>query len=73
MTAKKSCPKCQGNMLEGWTMDIGKGTRPTQWVEGRPESSLWTVTKTPRDKVFAIATYGCSSCGYLESYAQRNG
>ena len=52
-------------------IDIGKGTRPAKWVEGVPESSIWTVTKVPKDKVFQVVTWGCSDCGYLESYAKR--
>lgn len=72
MSDKPKCPKCQHEMLEGWIAEIGKATKPSQWVEGKPESSLWSATKMPKDKTFEIITFGCSSCGYLESYAKQS-
>jgi len=71
MNQNLKCPKCSGDMREGWIAEIGRGTMPSQWVEGQPEPSLWTGTKISADKTFAIVTYGCSVCGYLESYARK--
>ncbi len=71
MAEANTCSKCGSSMREGWMIDVGKGTRPAEWVEGVPESSIWTVTKVPKDKVFQVVTWGCPDCGYLESYAKR--
>ncbi len=71
MHQNPECPKCGTDMREGWIAEIGRGTMPSQWVEGRPESSLWTGTKAPADKTFEIVTFGCSGCGYLESYRRK--
>lgn len=71
MNQNLKCPKCGNDMREGWIAEIGRGTTPSQWVEGQPEPSLWTGTKISADKTFEIVTYGCSVCGYLESYARK--
>ena len=55
-------------MQAGWYADLGGGTRPMQWVEGKPESSMWTGTKMPKDQTHDVVTYRCTRCGLLESY-----
>jgi hypothetical protein len=58
-------------MDEGFLKDEGYGAvYPTQWVEGHPEKSFWETTKTRGKRQVPVATYRCSSCGYLESYAR---
>ena len=57
-------------MQAGWYADLGKGTRPVQWVEGTPEPSMWTGTKMPADKTHDVTTYRCPTCGILESYVR---
>ena len=66
------CPKCRNKMQEGFIKDQGHGTIavPT-WVEGAPEKSFWTGTKTSGKAQFTLQTYRCPSCGYLESYAKE--
>jgi hypothetical protein len=58
-------------MEEGFVRDIGQGnmTHPSTWVEGVPERSFWTVTKTSGKEQRQIRTFRCMRCGYLESYA----
>jgi ssDNA-binding Zn-finger/Zn-ribbon topoisomerase 1 len=65
------CPKCNKAMAEGFIMDRGHYNTGTvgQWVEGEPESSIWTGIKTKDRENFPVTTYRCARCGYLESYA----
>jgi hypothetical protein len=41
-----------------------------KWVEGAPEKSFWSGTKTSGKKQVQVSTYRCPACGYLESYAK---
>ncbi len=64
------CPKCQKRMEEGFIKDESHGyTVASKWVEGPPEKSFWTGTKTRGKKQVQVQTYRCPGCGYLESYA----
>lgn len=70
MIPTPTCPKCSGRMAEGFVIDNSYGTRTVaQWVEGRPEKSIWTGLKIKGRSRHAIATWRCGRCGYLESYA----
>jgi hypothetical protein len=40
------------------------------WVEGLPEKSIWQSVKVPAEKCVPAATFRCSVCGFLESYAR---
>ena len=57
-------------MEEGFILDNSHGARlQSEWIEGAPERSWWAGLKLKgRDKV-PVATFRCSRCGYLESYA----
>jgi hypothetical protein len=64
------CPKCQGEMVQGFVADFAHGqVVVSTWVEGPPEKSFWSGTKVPRDRCVPIGTFRCADCGYLESYA----
>jgi hypothetical protein len=64
------CPKCRVEMEEGFVKDETYGAvRPSKWMEGEPETSFWTGTKTRGKKQVQIRTFRCPHCGYLESYA----
>jgi hypothetical protein len=74
MPAKKpkglTCPKCAAAMEEGLILDHGAyniGFRP-QWVRGGVEFSLKTGLKTSSG-ARGVATWRCTKCGFLESYA----
>ena len=65
------CPKCRGKMEEGFIKDQAHGAvYASKWVEGQPEQSFWTGTKTRGKHQVQIITYRCVGCGYLESYAK---
>ena len=71
--ATSRCPKCGGEMVQGFTVDIGGGAhrRVTNWVEGAPEKSFWQNTKVPAEKSLPVGVFRCSKCGFLESYARK--
>jgi len=62
------CPKCQTSMEVGFIPEMGFGGIRSMWVEGLPEKG-WSALKVKRRRTFEIATYRCTSCGYLEGYA----
>jgi hypothetical protein len=69
---RKSCPKCQGAMEEGFIPDgIGslRAAKPSEWYPGEWERSIWTGVKQIGRNHFEVRTYRCTGCGYLESYA----
>jgi hypothetical protein len=69
------CPKCNGAMEQGFTVDLGMSDITTfgsryvsRWAPGAPLKSLLFKTKVPT--TVPIGTFRCASCGYLESYAR---
>ena len=71
-TSDLKCPKCKGAMEEGFIADMTQQARvkPSKWVEGQPVKSFWEGTKISDKEKVEIATYRCTGCGYLESYAK---
>ena len=60
-------------MEQGYLLDESYGRRlPGKWAEGAPEFSMWTGLKLRGRRQLEIATYRCSRCGYLESYADED-
>ena len=55
-----------GFLLEG---DPGSMRTVTKWVEGAPETSVWTGLKTGDRQVLPVTSYRCPECGRLESFA----
>ena len=69
MAAAKSCPKCDGRMEEGFSVDRGYGENHVAgWHPGKPDTRWWGL-KAQRKSVLAISKFRCNKCGYLESYA----
>jgi len=66
------CPKCNGEMVQGFIFDRADGgqRRVINWVEGAPDKAFWTVTRVPEEKCVPVGTFRCSVCGFLESYAR---
>jgi hypothetical protein len=66
------CPKCNGEMLQGFIFDRADGgqRRVINWVEGAPTKAFWTITRVPAEKCIPVATFRCAMCGFLESYAR---
>ncbi len=66
-----TCPKCRGEMAQGWVVDNTYGGRtPSEWAPGAPRDSFWTGTKLPEGEMVPIGAFRCTSCGYLEFYAR---
>jgi predicted nucleic-acid-binding Zn-ribbon protein len=73
MPSKKKdlkCPKCAEAMEEGIVLDRGEWnvSLTPLWVKGRTEFSWKTGLKVVTGHK-AVATWRCTGCGYLESYA----
>lgn len=73
MEEYKQCPKCNGEMEEGYMHDSQNTwfdliTKKVQWVRGGKnlDKALNTQSKLP------ISTYRCKQCGYLENYAESS-
>ena len=66
------CPKCNGEMVQGFIADFKADDRRrvSNWVEGAPIKSFWYGTKASADKYIPVGTFRCSTCGFLESYAR---
>lgn len=68
--ATSRCPKCNGEMVQGFVIDFAHGARlVSQWAEGLPQKSFWTGTKLPEEALIPVGTFRCNACGFLESYA----
>ena len=71
MSDTNRCPKCRGDMQQGFIVDNSYGELiVSHWAAGAPRKSFWTGTKLPQEKRIPIGTYRCSSCGFLEAYAR---
>jgi hypothetical protein len=72
MNVGKTCLKCQGAMEGGFIPDgIGplRAAKPSEWYKDAMERSIWLGVKTTGKVHHEVRTYGCTACGYLESYA----
>lgn len=70
---RKRCPKCGGDMTQGFVLDLvdlGNFHVPN-WFSGVPQRGGWQSIKVEQKKAIPIATFRCSACGFLESYAER--
>lgn len=71
MARPRTCPKCQASMVEGFVIDQTHGGRAvSSWLEGAPYKSMWLGIRLKGKTPIEIATWRCSSCGFLESYAK---
>ena len=65
------CPRCSGKMLQGFVFESeGPKRIVSSWVEAAPEAIFARGAKTSGQKRLPIATFCCSECGFLESYAR---
>ena len=67
-----SCPRCHGRMEKGSLLnrDSNGGRSLGQWVEGRPERSIWTGLKLRGLRALPVTAFRCRNCGLLEIYAE---
>ena len=70
MSEREACPNCgRGRMQEGFLLDRDhNGQRVVNWVEGTPVKGFLGVKVRGRP-MWNVATYRCSECGYLASFA----
>jgi hypothetical protein len=67
------CAKCANPMARGYTIDSGPGPaafsadHASRWSAGPPIRRILKM-RVPRGSL-PIASYRCTKCGYLESYA----
>lgn len=83
MSQALSCPKCNGEMVQGFVADYAHyahgSIRLSQWTEGAPNQRTFFGFKNPNAGInmpktgesIPIGTFRCQSCGYLESYARE--
>ena len=70
-TQLPACPKCRGQMEEGFILDETRsGNQLCSWVKGPPQEGLLGGVKTWRKERRWIQTFRCVGCGFLESYAR---
>ncbi len=64
MTDKPTkCPKCNGDMEEGWPQEFG-------WVPG-PWAASWIARHKAALRPTGVRGLKCKACGYLEFYAMQ--
>lgn len=66
--ADSICPKCNGQMENGFIIDRShSGSHISSWVQGTPKEDSGGVNTNPGSP---IVTQRCKACGFLESYAK---
>jgi hypothetical protein len=64
------CPDCDGEMVEGFILDMTYGgSLVPRWLQGKPEISFWTGVNASGRDCRSVETYRCNRCGLLRSYA----
>jgi predicted nucleic-acid-binding Zn-ribbon protein len=64
------CPKCRRVMEQGFIADASYGAILIgSWLEGAPEKGWTGSVKMKGKRKLHITAYRCTSCGYLEFYA----
>jgi hypothetical protein len=65
------CAKCAAAMEPGMIMDRGAYniSLKQRWTKGGLEFSWKSGLKTSSGPLRSVATWRCTSCGFLESYA----
>jgi hypothetical protein len=57
-------------MSEGFTLDwTHGGSKVSSWVEGAPDTSIWTGVRLSGREQRSISTWRCGRCSFLEQYA----
>ena len=68
-----SCPKCGAAMEAGIILEKDYATRDkaSEWISTDAELKIDSglFGGKAKGKTYPIATYRCTSCGFLESYA----
>lgn len=74
MADEWTCARCGGALEEGYLpehgdMNIGLG--PSEWVEGKPQTSFWSGLKTDGMARYKVLALRCAGCGRLELFARE--
>lgn len=72
MSINMQCSKCSGMLELGFLIDREHNSfeGATKWASGTPQDHIWRWSSVRKGaQKLAVATYRCSKCGYLESYA----
>jgi len=75
MNTQGECAKCHVPMEVGYAFYFhgGGGYAQQNWYPGKPKSSFWTGLVVKKDQSVPVTTLRCPNCGYLESYAIKQG
>lgn len=74
MLGPVTCPKCPGEMQEGFLLETGLGSDPRpKWVSGEPSVNAFGGIQTSERDVRRVQTFRCIRCGFLEFYATEPG
>lgn len=65
------CPKCKGEMVQGFVPDYSHAVFVAAWHPGQPKKSFWTRTKAPLAEGVPIGAFRCEKCGFLEFFADN--
>lgn len=73
MNEKNNCPKCNGQMEQGFIPDYSHGGTVAvgSWHKGLPKKDFWTRTKAIRWEGIPMAAFRCSACGFIEIYSRE--
>ena len=67
---KMPCPKCKGEMVQGFVADYSMAAAlVASWHAGQPKKKLVGHTKAPLAEGVPIGAYRCQECGFLEFYS----
>jgi hypothetical protein len=70
MNTTRKCPKCSGEMKEGFVVDETSANISVQtWVAGKPEKDFLGTVKVIEKETYRIHTFRCQNCRFLEQYA----
>lgn len=65
------CLRCQAEMEVGFIVDRTYGENlVSKWVAGEPEAAFISGVKIRGKASGDVATYRCTKCGLLESFAR---
>ena len=76
MSDRRTCPDCEGRMVEGFVPDSTYGSiLQSHWYEGPPETTsflgLPTGLSVDRKEMLPIQAWRCEACGLVRLYADR--
>ena len=68
MESHNQCPKCNGEMEQGFILDHKDyaSSVVAQWQQGEPQKSFWRGVQSKDGPHYEITAYRCTGCGYLE-------